>query len=198
MENLEMSCCPSDSVTNASVHTGNQRRHIEHASIVHVTDEGSIGVDPCFCKPPLTQPRRQQTQSESQHLVSRITECDLVYDNHRQHGANCLTSTDLADGSRSLTGGSKVADIVHTRSHHRVRSIDELSRSNRRANASERTARLRENLTNNRYLQVRHAEHFRVQLPLPPCPGPRQTNPGRQRPGCNEGFSNVGLSDPLA
>jgi hypothetical protein len=26
----------------------------------------------------------------------------------------------------------------------------------------------------------------------------RQMNPGRQRIGCNEGFSNVGLSDPLA
>jgi hypothetical protein len=195
-----MSCCcaarlPSDSVTNSSVHTGTQRRRIEQTSVVHAEDERVIGVDPCFCKPP--QSRRQQTQSESQRLVSRITECDLVYDNNRQQGANCLTSSDLADGSRSLTGGSKVADLIHTRSHHRVRSIDELSRSNRRANASERTARLRENLTNNRYLQVRHAEHFRIQTPLPPC-AVRQMIPGRQRPGCNEGFSNVGLSDPLA
>jgi hypothetical protein len=193
-----MSCCaaPSDSVTNSSVHTGKQRRRIEQTSVVHAEDEGAIGIDPCFCKPP--QVRRQESQSESQHLVSRITECDLVYDNNRQQGGGCLSSSDLANGTRSLTGGSKVADVVHTRSHHRVHSIDELTRSNRRAGASERTARLRENLTNNRYLKVRHEEHFRVQLPLPPCPAPRQTNPGRQRPGCNEGFSNVGLSDPLA
>jgi hypothetical protein len=195
-----MSCCAarlsSDTVVHGSVHTGNQRRRIEQTSVVHAEDEGAIGVDPCFCKPALAQPRL--SQSESQHLVSRITECDLIYDNNRQHGGNCLTSQDLANGSRSLTGGSNVADIVHTRSHHRVRSIDELSRSNKRASASERTARLRDNLTNNRYLQVRHAEHFRTQLPLPPCPPPRQMIPGRQRPGCNEGFSNVGLSDPLA
>jgi hypothetical protein len=193
-----MSCCaarlPSDTVSHSSIHTRRQKDRIEQSSILHAEGEG---IDPCFCKTALAQPRRQETQSESRHLVSRITECDLVYDNHRQQGANCLTSTELADGSRSLTGGSKVADRVHTRSHHRVHSIDELTRSTRRAAASERTARLRENLTNNRYLKDRHAEHFRVQSPLPPCPV-RQMNPGRQRPGCNEGFSNVGLSDPLA
>lgn len=188
-----MSCCSSESVTNSSVHTGNQRRRIEQMS---VTSVGNEGVDSCFCKSPGSN--RLQTPIESQRLVSRITNCDLIYDNNRQHSVNCLTSQEVANGSRSLTNGSTVTDIVHTRSHHRVRSIDELSRSNRRASASERTSRLRDNLTNNRYLQVRHAEHFRTQIPLPPCPGPRQTNPGRQRVGCNEGFSNVGLSDPLA
>lgn len=193
-----MDCCasPSDTVTNSSVHTGNQRRCIEQASVVHADDEEVIGVDPCLCKPaPI---HRSATQTESHYLVSRVAACGIVISNHGQAGANCLTDPELADGSRSLTGGSSVASAVHERSHHRVNRIDELTRSTRRPASSDRTARLRENLTNNRYLKERHAEHFRVQLPLPPCPGPRQKNPGRQRPGCNEGFSNVGLSDPLA
>jgi hypothetical protein len=192
-----MSCCAarlaSDTVVHGSVYARNLRLRVEQSAINH--DVGG-GVDPCLCKVP--QVNRQQTPTEHQRLVSRITECDVVYGNHNQQGGNCLTSSEVADGSRSLTGGSKVADVIQQRSHHRVRSIDELTRTTRRPAASDRTARLRDNLTNNRYLQNRHAEHFRVQLPLPPCPGPRQMMPGRQRPGCNEGFSNVGLSDPLA
>jgi hypothetical protein len=195
-----MSCCAArlttDTVVHGSVNTRNQRLRIEQTSVVHTEDEGAIGIDRCLCK--VDQPTRQQTPTEHQRLVSRITECDVIYANHLQQGANCLTSPDLADGTRTLTGGSKVADIIQQRSHHRVRSIDELTRTNRRPASSDRTARLRDNLTNNRYLQTRHAEHFRTQLPLPPCPAPRQRIPGRQRPGCNEGFSNVGLSDPLA
>jgi hypothetical protein len=189
-----MSCCalPSDTTTNSSVHTGNQRRRIEQTSVVHTEDEGTA----CLCKPaPIHRPA---TQSESHYLVSRVASCGIVISNHGQAGANCLIEPELADGSRSLIGGSKVADLVHQRSHHRVNRIDELTRSTRRPASSDRTSRLRENLTNNRYLKERHVEHFRVQLPLPPCPPPRQKIPGRQRPGCNEGFSNVGLSDPLA
>jgi hypothetical protein len=158
----------------------------------------------CECPCPNPTPSRQiTTVADSDYILSRLAECPITVTN-ADTGGSCLGATTTGQPTTRAVVVKPVVTsapsaLHHVRTHHRIRRIEDVAQPARTNTSSARTARLRSELATRR--PERHAEHFRPQIPLPPCPVrlPRQPGvPTARTLPCNPGFQSVDFSSPIA
>jgi hypothetical protein len=162
------------------------------------------------CRAPSPTRRRFTTLGERDRLLREISRCSF-YRRNPHTGALCpdqrATAHDVSRNISSSSGGSLEVTRPHSihqyRTHPRLRGIDDITVLVRSPSAGELTARRRTAIETAARNAVRHSEHYRTQVPPPPCRVPNtRPQPGVPiRPGtipCNPGTLRVDYSNPLA
>ena len=149
---------------------------------------------------------RAATMSEHHRLLQKLTWCPLYYRNY-DIGGKCSGSVPLLYETPSAD--TLLASQHSTTSPHglhiyrvadRVRGIEEIAQLVRGPTSSEVTARRRAGIEAAARRARRHSEHFRAEIPRPPCRevrrGPQPGVPLAPIPPCNIGNERVDYSNP--
>lgn len=186
-----------------SIRIRHLRECIETEAVRQIAQAAAAAVsDACVCpvQKQTALDRQATTPSQSDILLARITECPLYYHNP-DPGGGCGSGAGAGSSKGVARAVFDAAGLTGTRSHHRIRGIEEIARLARSPSSSERTARLKANLiTSNRRLN-RHGEHYRAIPPPPPCriqnTGPEPGVPIARQTPCNPGTQRVDYSSPV-
>jgi hypothetical protein len=185
--------------THESIRISRQRECVEaHAPSI----DSPTGV--CVpCRP--SHIYRQATVSEHYRIMREVSWCPLYYKNYDIGGKCSGTITPglvydtatLLDSQHSTTSPH---GLYIYRVPERVRGIDEIAQLVRGPSASEVTARRRAGIEAAARKMRRHAEHFRAEIPPPPCRevrrGPQPGVPIAPMPPCNIGNQRVDYINP--
>lgn len=164
------------------------------------------------CHPEQAQPRRRYTTlGERDRLLREVSACPFYRRNPHSGGVCQGTRVEVYDTTRrtSEAAGAPLLEVtrpytIHQyRTHPRIRGIEDIAIPVRNPAAGELTARRRAAIVTAATSAIRHSEHFRTQLPPPPCNPPNtQPQPGVPyrtfTPVCNPGLQRVDYSNPLA
>lgn len=145
--------------------------------------------------------------SEHDRILREAVRCPIYYKN-LDTGGKCRHL--LKNIHAPVSAGTLLSSPYSTTSPHglhiyrvsdRIRGIEEISQLVRGASASEVTARRRASIEAAARSR-RHAEHFRAEIPPPPCRevrrGPQPGVPIAPDPPCNIGNQRVDYSNPRA
>lgn len=177
--------------THSSIRTGRIQRRLRDAVIPIPAPE-----DPCRCKTGTDAPHRAFTITEHDRILKEVTRCPRPHRTRILPGwCRPLYYPDLSSGLSS----AYPSDINYIRQMPRIHGIEELTVLARSTASTERTAALRDRASAALRAQQRHAEHFRVRPPLPPCPTPHSKVsfvPVAPQTPCNPGTQRVDYSNP--
>jgi hypothetical protein len=192
---------PPESVAE-SVRIGNLRRCVEQQAL----PPGFVNT----CPPLPSQNHRQTTIGERDRALREVARCPFYFRNPHTGGI-CPNPQDLVHATDRNTDGGGVTPLLETtqpgrihqyRTHPRIRGIDEITRLVRSPTAGEVTARRRVAIETAAAAAVRHGEHFRAEIPRPPCrlpvTGPQPGVPLAPVTPCNPGTQRVDYSNPRA
>jgi hypothetical protein len=201
-----------DCVPEQQAHESIRIRHLRER-LAHVKIASDSVPDPCpHCKTDVNDTKlaaranNQSTtpNSEHQRILASVTACPIFHV-HPESQSHCAprqqtVATSIGIKSFSVYAASSPTDLIHIRSHHRIRGIEEIARVVRSRSGSEITARIREQNARVFKQSQRHREHRRPQLPAAPCPPDPAPQPGvpiAPQTACNPGTQRVDYSSPI-
>lgn len=136
--------------------------------------------DTCInCNQDLPQRRLVITIGERDRALTEVSRCPVYYRNPHT-GALCPGQAATHNDTDRHQSNNPPAPLLETtrpyrihqyRTHPRIRGIDEITRLVRSTTAGELTARRRAAIESS---SARHAEHFRAEIPPPPCRPPQR------------------------
>lgn len=139
--------------------------------------------DSCITCQQYPTPRRLLTTiGERDRALATISRCPFYYRNPHT-GALCPGQSATVNDTDRQQSHNPPAPLLETtrpyrihqyRTHPRIRGIDEITRLARSTTAGELAARRRAAVENAFDNRRRHAEHFRAEIPPPPCRPPQQ------------------------
>lgn len=189
--------------TSESVRIADIRRCVEQQAL-------PTGVVNTCCHKYPTPRRLLTTIGERDRALRQIAHCPFYFRNPHTGGI-CPNPQDLVHATDRNTSGGGETPLLETtqpgrihqyRTHPRIRGIDEITRLVRSPTAGEVTARRRAAIEAAAASARRHGEHFRAEIPPPPCrvpiTGPQAGVPLAPVTPCNPGFQRVDYSNPRA
>jgi hypothetical protein len=186
--------------THSSIRTARLRECVEP-----LAPPPDLHIDICAqCRPPPVY--RASAISEHDRVLREVRRCPLYYMN-LDTGGKCsglnatvnqpVNVTTLLTSQHSTTPPH---GLHLFRVSDRIRGIEEIAQLIRGPSASEVTARRRAGIEST--ARRRHAEHFRAEIPRPPCRevrrGPQPGVPIAPTTPCNLGTQRVDYSNPRA